>query len=306
MLTLVIEVFRRSVFSATLTESCFLFCLLNSYNLSYLFLVEFIPMSALQLSDPQTTVATISDFLCSTLQSTGKTHIVVAVSGGIDSSLVLTLLRHAFPASSIHPILLPYATQSTELSRQICTFNDIPTQNIREINIQPIVDAAVSVLGSVDAARKGNLMARARMMVVYDIAKSLDGLVCGTENKSEKLLGYFTRFGDEASDLEPIAHLYKTQVRQLVEYFGLPAQIQTQAPSAGLWAGQTDEGELGFGYADADRVLFELVDQGKADGNFDVAGVDPIIVRKVLDRVRSQQFKNEVPYEITLTPPSQL
>lgn len=250
----------------------------------------------LSLADPQITVAEITAFIRDTYQNQAKTNALIAVSGGIDSSLVLTLLNNAMPQTNIFAVLLPYGDQSTENSRKICEFNNIPSENIIEINIQPIVDAASTALHVEDHHRKGNLMARARMMVMYDLAKQKDALVCGTENKSEKLLGYFTRFGDEASDLEPIAHLYKTQVKQLAQYFDLPGEIQTQAPSAGLWAGQTDESELGFSYEDADKVLFELVDQGKEDGNFDVAGVDAVVVQRVVERVRSQAFKHEVPY----------
>jgi NAD+ synthase len=158
-----------------------------------------------------------------------------------------------------------------------------------------------------DSLRKGNAMARARMMVVYDVAKELNALVCGTENKSEKYLAYFTRFGDEASDVEPIQHLYKTQVRQLAAFLRLPEQFITKAPSAGLWDGQTDEAELGFSYDQADQVIEGFLQEIKQVENItQLAAVtisqktelDLPIVEAVLKRIKNNHFKHEVPYTI--------
>lgn len=259
------------------------------------------------LTDPQTTIAEITSFLRETFQNQAKTHGVIAVSGGIDSALSLTLLTSAIGPSNVFPIFLPYGEQSVEDSKLICQFNNIPEENISEIDIKELVDAFEKtiteatrsrILDHLPDYRKGNVMARMRMIAVYDLAKQKDALVCGTENKSEKYLGYFTRFGDEASDIEPLQHLYKTQVRQLVEYLKLPENFLMKEPSAGLWSGQTDENELGFSYEQADKVLFEFVDGGKHDGRFDVDGVDPIIVEKVIARVRSQEFKHHVPYQL--------
>ena len=142
-----------------------------------------------------------------------------------------------------------------------------------------------------DQLRLGNIMARVRMIAVYDLAKKLDALVCGTENKSEKYLGYFTRFGDEASDIEPIQHLYKTQIRQLVEYLKMPQTFLEKPPSAGLWQDQTDEKELGFSYEEADKALAEIIDGEQT-------GADAAIKTKVQARVKSQHFKHEVPYKL--------
>ncbi len=157
--------------------------------------------------------------------------------------------------------------------------------NYKEINIEQMVDTTVSMLEIKDDLRKGNVMARTRMIVLFDTAKRLGGVVCGTENKSEHYLGYFTRFGDSASDLEPIALLYKTEVLQMAKELGLPEVFYTKKPSAGLWEGQSDEDEMGFGYADADKVL-----QGETDS------VDPKIVAKVQQMVDKNRFKLEVPY----------
>lgn len=246
---------------------------------------------SLEIKNPQLEIDTITDFLKSVQKKTNKKTWVVAVSGGIDSALSLTLAVKAFGAKNVHAVFLPYQGQSTTDSESIAAWNTLPTGNIHQIEINEMVYGIVMQLGVKDELAKGNIMARVRMIVIYDLAKKLDALVCGTENKSEKYLGYFTRFGDEASDIEPIQHLYKTQVRQLVEFLHLPSVFLKKAPSAGLWHGQTDEQELGFSYQEADKALAELID--KQD-----VGVDPTIKQKVFERVTQQHFKHEVPYRL--------
>lgn len=134
-------------------------------------------------------------------------------------------------------------------------------------------------------------MARTRMICVFDTAKELDALVCGTENKSEHYLGYFTRFGDAASDIEPISTLYKTQVRMAAVDLGIPEVFLTKAPSAGLWENQTDEGEMGFTYEDADRALAVLLGESTEE-------VDQNLLKKVDTVVKAQEFKRMVPYSL--------
>lgn len=145
--------------------------------------------------------------------------------------------------------------------------------------------------------RLANLMARTRMMLIYDYAKRHDALVIGTENYSEHLLGYFTRFGDEASDVEPIRHLYKTQVIELAKHLQIPKSIITKAPSADLWTGQSDENEMGFSYADADPILY-LNDQGKTPAEIIATGFKEDLVKIILSQVNKNSFKQEVPYKI--------
>jgi NAD+ synthase len=263
-------------------------------------------------------------FIQNVFAQTGKTAAVIAVSGGIDSAVALSLLTRALSAKNVYPLLLPHGEQSTSDAREIIRWNAIPDSQARTVNIQPFVDVFGEVLeansamaGSTDAAdgdessssneisienslRLGNIKARCRMIVVFDYAKQLDALVCGTENKSEKHLGYFTRFGDAASDLEPLSQLYKTEVRALARALELPNRFIEKAPSAELWNDQTDEVELGFSYADADRILVELIDHGRtaeelvASGEF--AGE---LVEKVAARVASQRFKQVVPYVVS-------
>ena len=143
--------------------------------------------------------------------------------------------------------------------------------------------------------RKGNIMARSRMIVLYDQSEVFKGLIIGTSNKTEILLGYTTMWGDMASALNPIGDLYKTQVRQLSRALGIPAVIVDKAPSADLWAGQTDEGELGFAYDELDKLLYLLVDQRFSPQECVDEGFDEKFVTSVITRVRCNQFKRMMP-----------
>jgi NAD+ synthase len=252
----------------------------------------------MQLAEP------IIQFLRDTFAEQKRTQGVIAVSGGIDSAVSLTLLVQAIGAENVMALLLPHHTQSMDDARVIVQHNQIPSSNIVEIDIKPIVDAAATALSmparenEQDAMRRGNLKARARMMCLFDMAKAKNALVCGTENKSEHYLGYFTRFGDAASDIEPICHLYKTQVRELAQALNLPQIFLEKAPSAGLWVGQTDEAEMGFSYQDADKVLREYIDLKKKPTEITIEGVSVETVQKVIQQVNTMKFKLEVPYSI--------
>jgi NAD+ synthase len=143
--------------------------------------------------------------------------------------------------------------------------------------------------------RRGNVMARARMIILYDQSEAFRGLVVGTGNKTEILLGYSTLYGDSACALNPLGDLYKTQVRQLAREIGVPSQIIEKPPSADLWAGQTDEDELGFTYEEVDRLLYLLVDQRYRPQDLVAAGFDEAFVQQVIERVRRNQFKRVLP-----------
>lgn len=253
---------------------------------------------SLILSNLNKQINQITSFLETTFQSTGIKNAVIAVSGGIDSALSLTLLAKTLPKNNIFPVLLPYGEQSIEDSLTICKWNNIPDSQITILNIKEMVDEICKklMIKDDDHVRKGNVMARVRMIVIYDMAKKHNALVCGTENKSEKYLGYFTRFGDEASDIEPIQQLYKTQVRQIAEFLKLPSIFLEKSPSAGLWSAQTDELELGFSYADADKIMEQYIDQKIKPEN--ITGVSKETVNKVIERIKSQEFKHEVPYHL--------
>ena len=254
-------------------------------------------MSApLKLTNPAKEVDKIIDFIRQTYTTAKKQQAVIAVSGGIDSALSLTLTVKALGAEHVFPLFLPYGKQLTHDSEILAAWNEIPTDNCQTINIRSMVDEIAKSLAVTDELSLGNIMARVRMIVVYEQARQRGALVVGTENKSEKYLGYFTRFGDEASDLEPLQHLYKTQVRLVVQHLGLPKLFLDKAPTAGLWQGQTDEDELGFSYEVTDRVLVELIDKKVAAADIRIEGVESTRIRQVIERVASQRFKLEVPY----------
>ncbi|HCC84761.1 MAG TPA: NAD(+) synthase [Candidatus Pacebacteria bacterium] len=255
------------------------------------------------------------EFIREQFAAARKLRAVVAVSGGIDSAVVLTLAVKALGAEAVTALLLPYGEQDMADAQLIAEFNGLTPDQILTLPITTIVQAAAATttlatigeLGQINQLRLGNLMARSRMMVIFDQAKKLGALVCGTENKSEHFLGYFTRFGDEASDLEPITNWWKTEVRSAAQALKLPHQFLEKAPSAGLWQGQTDEAELGFSYEQADQVLAAWVEWSQTTTAAQIgmpelseiataAQVSSILTEQVLARVTQTQFKRQTPY----------
>ncbi len=237
-------------------------------------------------------------FIRETFAAQGIDRAVIAVSGGIDSAVSLTLTVQALGAAAVTAVLLPYGKQSMSDAEEMCRFVGLEDKNIVTINIKPLVDQVLLLRGVTENGqiRRGNIMARMRMILLFDIAREQTGLVCGTENKSEHYLGYFTRFGDAASDVEPLSGMYKTQVRALAQLLELPQSIINKAPSAGLWDGQTDEKELGFSYEVADQVLTELIDKNMPSAEIRLPGITTEQIELVCKRVKQQAFKRAVPY----------
>jgi NAD+ synthase len=157
------------------------------------------------------------------------------------------------------------------------------------------VDALLAAFPDVDVRRKGNIMARCRMIALFDQSAAFGGLVAGTSNRTETLLGYFTMHGDGAAALKPIAHLYKCQVRQLSRHVGVPDEIILKAPSADLWEGQTDEGELGFSYDEADQILYLLTEAKLTAAQAAARGFPLATVEAIQRRWQSTEFKRRWP-----------
>ncbi len=238
----------------------------------------------------------ITEFLKKTFEKSGKKNAVVAWSGGIDSTVSLFLLSKALPVKNITVLHLPFEVSHSSEFTDIAHILNISPSQFHTVPIRKMVEAAKANLDINDSVRLGNVMARMRMIVIYDYAKKLDALVCGTENKTEELLGYFTRFGDAASDIEPIRHLFKAQVYALAKELGVPETFITRSPSAELWEGQTDEGEFGFTYREADEILFRYFEQKMSIKEIEQKGFEN--TKKIIELVIRNAFKHEVPYSL--------
>ncbi len=235
-------------------------------------------------------------FLKRSFAEAGFGRAVIAMSGGVDSSCSAALAARALGKENVYPLLLPYGNlNSTRDAEYIIEHLGIPEANIVTIDIQSLVDPIIAIDSTMDNIRRGNIMARVRMILLYDQAKKRNALVIGTENKTEHLLGYFTRFGDEASDIEPLRNLYKTQVKELARALGLPDEIITNAPTAGLWEGQTDEDEFGFTYEEADEILSMIVDEKASIDAVVAKGFHRMVVEKVVKRMKDNEFKHTLP-----------
>ncbi len=243
----------------------------------------------------------IIDFIKHTCQSAGFTDAVIGLSGGIDSAVSFVLAVRALGAEHVYPLLLPYGALNIRGIidvMEIIEKNKIPMSHITRIDIKPVVDQVVRIDPFMDRIRKGNIMARMRMIYLFDAAKKHKALVLGTENKSEHELGYFTRFGDDASDVEPILHLYKTEVYELAKYLQIPESIIAKLPSADLWPEQTDEGELGFSYQEADAVLRGYGEEAKTNEHGISIHSQSNITERVLRQVKNNKYKPLLPYKL--------
>jgi NAD+ synthase len=245
--------------------------------------------------DPNLVRKILTEFLRSEITRVGYSRAVVNLSGGIDSAVSLVLAAEALEPENVLAVRLPYQSSSADsLEHAQLLIDQIGCPSVT-IPITEMVDPLIATDPEMSSMRKGNIMARARMIVAYDQSEAFKGLVVGTGNKTEILLGYTTLFGDSACALNPIGDLYKTQVRHLARAINIPEPIITKPPSADLWAGQTDEGELGFTYEEVDKLLFLLIDQRYRPEECVEAGFDEKFVRKVVDRIRKNQFKRILP-----------
>jgi len=201
----------------------------------------------------------IEQMIRHTLWSSGAKGIVIGVSGGVDSALAAALCARAVGGGNVLGISFPSeVTRQEDIddARRLCDLFAIP---FRVVPIAPFLNAAAAMDDYEETPYlKGNFMARIRMTLLYYHANRLGGLVCGTSNKSEYLLGYCTKYGDNAADIQPIIHMYKSRVYECATEVGVPASIIEKTPSAGLWPGQSDESDIGFTYHQIDAALSSL------------------------------------------------
>ncbi len=240
--------------------------------------------------------ATIHRFLRAQSLEDGASGVVVGLSGGIDSALAARLAVDALGAEHVLGALLPDAAFPRELAEETRGFARSLAMETVEVPIDPIESAVRGLFPQVDDRTTwGNVKARLRMVLLYTLARERRRRVMGTGNKSELLLGYFTKYGDGGVDLLPLGDLYKTQVRELAERLKLPESIRTRAPTAGLWPGQTDEEELGLPYATLDEILFGLEQLGAPEEVARAAGQPVEVVRSIEARVLANRHKRRMP-----------
>jgi len=243
--------------------------------------------SMLPRIDPVKETKRITEFIRKTFEDTGIKKAVIGLSGGIDSATSHYLLKKVLSPKNIIAVNLPYGKSQADNSLSI-------SKPVREL--AELLKINLKSNSQLEKIRFGNIMARARMIVLFDLAKKNNALVCGTENKTESLLGYFTRFGDEASDMEPIRHLYKTQVYDLAKHLGVSNEIINQKPTAGLWPGQTDESQFGFTYKQADQVLYGYYEKHLNANELKKIGFGN--AQKIINWSKQNYFKHLVPYKL--------
>lgn len=237
------------------------------------------------------------DFLRDEIQKAGFSKGVIGLSGGVDSALAATLAVEALGKENVLGALMPYRTSSPE---SLADANALATQlglRTETFDISPVVDGFLHLQSGAkeEKVRLGNVMARARMIVLYDLSAREQALVIGTSNKTEIMLGYGTQFGDTACAVNPLGDLYKTQVWNLAEFVGVPKKIIEKKPTADLWAGQTDEAELGFSYRQVDELLYYAVDERRTDEELMERGFEKHFIEKVRRLVQRNQFKRRPP-----------
>ena len=247
--------------------------------------------------DINTELATriLTGFIRDSMTKAGMSRAVIGLSGGIDSAVSAYLSAWALGAENVLALRMPYRTSSAEsLSDAEAVIEDLGLPHLT-LPISDMADPLIERFPGMSKLRQGNIMARLRMITLYDQSMAWGGLVMGTSNKTEFLLGYSTIYGDSGVALHPIADLYKYQIRQMARHLGLPRSIIDKPPSADLWVGQTDEDELGFTYDQADQVLFLLVDERYTVDEVAQEGFDRDFVAQIWERVKANHYKRTMP-----------
>ena len=239
----------------------------------------------------------IVEFVQNKVSEANADGVVVGLSGGIDSTLVAFLACEAVGKENVFGIVMPSTTTPTEDKLHGTVIAQTLGINYKEMAIDSILNEFLSVAQlEEDILAIGNLKARIRMSIIYFYANSKNYLVCGTGNKSEILIGYFTKHGDGACDIEPIGDLYKTDVYELAKYLEIPQEIIDKPPRAGLWNNQTDEDEIGMTYKLLDKILYQFIEKEiDADSIAKELDIEVNEVNDIINRVERNQHKTQVP-----------
>lgn len=234
------------------------------------------------------TAAAIEKWIASKVSEAKAKGVVVGISGGLDSGVAAVLARKALGRGKVLGLIMPCGSSPADAARasRLAERFGIRTE---KVNLAKPYGAFLKALPGADEKTKGNLKARLRMAALYYFANRENYIVMGTSNKSEISIGYFTKHGDAAADIHPLGDLYKTQVSELAKFLGLPRSIISARPTAGLWEGQTDEGEIGISYGKLDRILMSLEQRKKPEG------FDPRIVERVRKMSEESGHKRKMP-----------
>lgn len=234
-------------------------------------------------------------FIKTTVSSKGFNKVILGLSGGLDSAIVAYLSVAALGKDNIIGVIMPYGRLSRESVSHAKKLAGILRIKTEIIDIKPAVDAYFKKVSTSDNLRRGNKMARERMSVLYDLSQQYNALVIGTSNRTEILLGYGTIHGDCACAINPVGALYKSQLRTLAGYLGVPSFIIDKPPSAGLWRGQEDEEEIGYKYSEIDKLLFFMIDKKLNEKQLIAMGFDRGFVKNIRERIRKNKFKSQLP-----------
>lgn len=246
--------------------------------------------------DPERTAESIVEFIRSYTENAGVKSVVIGLSGGLDSAVVTKLASLSLGQENVHALFMPELSTPIDDFEHVRLISSTFGVEYETIDISPLIHSIRKVYPhSMDEITLGNIKSRLRMLLWYGYSNLKNSLVCGCSNKTELLIGYFTKYGDGGSDFMPIGDLYKTQVYQLAKYLEVPEPILEKAPSAGLWKGQTDEQELGISYEKLDKILYGIERKMAVEKIAMLADVSESEVLRVKEMRRISQHKRSMP-----------
>jgi len=245
--------------------------------------------------DPGKASRRLAGFIKQEARERGFSRAILGISGGVDSAVVAFLAAKALSPKNVWGVTIRHRSDSKESIKHAGLVIRKLGINALNVDITAQIDAYFRKFKDASRVRVGNKMARERMSVLYDLSAKYRALVIGSSNRTELLLGYGTAHGDLACAIMPLGCLYKTQVWQVAKYLGVPEEIIKKPPTADLWQGQTDEGELGFRYKDADRLLFNMIDRKKMPGQLKAMGFSRDFIKNIRDRIKKNAFKRSLP-----------